>query len=79
MRVDAQLLDAKIEASGLKTNFIIEKLGLSANGFYKKKNGQTPFRISEVYVLCDLLHIDDSEKEKIFFPKSWVKTHRKEI
>lgn len=69
MKVNTQLLDEKIESSGLKVNFIIEKLGISANGFYKKKNGEIPFRTAEVYVLCDLLHIsDNSEKAKIFCP-----------
>lgn len=52
MRVDTQLLDEKIEKSGLKVSFLIEKLGISPNGFYKKKNGEIPFRTSEVYVLC---------------------------
>lgn len=71
MRVNTQLLDDKITESGLKVSFIIEKLGLSHNGFYKKKNGVTPFRTAEVYVLCDLLRITDpEEKEKIFSPKS---------
>lgn len=69
MRVNSDLLDKKIEESGLKVSFIIEKLGLSHNGFYKKKNGITPFRASEVYVLCDLLKItDEGEKKLIFMP-----------
>ena len=69
MKVNTELLDKKIEESGLKVSFIIEKLGLSHNGFYKKKNGITPFRASEVYVLCDLLRItDENEKRLIFMP-----------
>lgn len=69
MRVNTELLDKKIEESGLKVSFIIEKLGLSHNGFYKKKNGITPFRAAEVYVLCDLLNIsDEKEKNLIFIP-----------
>lgn len=69
MRVNSDLLDRKIEESGLKVSFIIDKLGLSHNGFYKKKNGITPFRASEVYVLCDLLKItDEGEKKLIFMP-----------
>ena len=69
MRVNTELLDKKIDESGLKVSFIIEKLGLSHNGFYKKKNGETPFRTSEVYVLCDLLKItDEGEKKLIFMP-----------
>lgn len=67
MRVNSALLDKKIEESGLKVSFIIEKLGLSHNGFYKKKNGITPFRASEVYVLCDLLKITDEGEKKLIF------------
>lgn len=67
--INAQLLDAKIEESGLKTNFLISQLGLSANGFYKKKNGETPFRVSEIYVLSDLLRLSAEEKTKIFYPE----------
>lgn len=65
--IDAQLLDKKIDESGLKTIFIINKLGLSRSGYYKKKSGLTPFRSSEIYMLSDLLKLDDSEKQSIFF------------
>lgn len=69
MRVNTELLDKKIDESGLKVSFLIEKLGISHNGFYKKKNGEIPFRASEVYVLCDLLKIsDEAEKKLIFMP-----------
>lgn len=65
--VDTQLLDAKIEASGFKKGFIVEKLGISRFGFDKKCKNLTPFRVAEIYVLCDLLHISEDDKEKIFF------------
>lgn len=69
--VDTQLLDEKIDDSGLRIGFIVEKLGLSRQGFDKKRKGKTPFRTSEVYVLCDLLKISDGdEKTKIFYPES---------
>lgn len=65
--VDTQLLDSKIESSGLKKSFIVEKLGLSRFGFDKKIKGINPFRVAEIYVLCDLLNISEEEKRKIFF------------
>lgn len=68
--VDKELLDKKIRESGLKTSFIIKNLGLSPNGYYKKVNGNTPFRIPEVFVLCKLLSISNEESLKIFYPKS---------
>jgi len=69
--VNTQLLDDKIAESGLKIGYIVEKIGLSRFGFDKKRKGITPFRVSEIYVLCDLLGIsDDEEKTKIFYPES---------
>jgi len=65
--VDTQLLDEKIEQSGLYLKFIIEKLGISRNGFDKKRKGKTPFRTAEIYVLSDLLHLSDEDKTLIFF------------
>ena len=65
--INTQLLDERIEQSGLKINYIIEKLGLSKNGFGKKRKGITPFRTAEIYVLCDLLNLSDEDKNNIFF------------
>lgn len=69
MKVNTKLLEDKITESGLKQNYIIEQLGISCQAFIKKKNNETPFRVSEVYVLCDLLHITKEEKPTIFFAK----------
>lgn len=67
--IDTAQLDQAIADSGLKTNFIIEKLGISRQAFDKKRKGKNSFRLSEVYVLCDLLKItDDAKKNSIFFP-----------
>lgn len=69
--VDSDELDKKIKDSGIKIDFIIDKLGLSRQGFYKKRKGLTPFKAAEVYVLCDILDIsNDDEKSKIFYPIS---------
>lgn len=65
--VNTQLLDEKIERSGFRIGFLIEKLGLSRNGFDKKRKGKTPFRLAEVYVLSDLLRLSESEENEIFF------------
>lgn len=69
MRVNTQLLEEKIADSGIKVSHIINKLGLSPEGFYKKKRGETPFRVSEIYVLTDLLRISEKEKSQIFYPE----------
>ena len=68
--IDSALLDKAIKNSGLRISHIVEQLGISRQGFNDKRKGRTPFRLSEVYVLCDLLKITSDElKEKIFFPK----------
>lgn len=67
--LNAQLLDDRIEKSGLKIGFLVETLGLSRNGFDKKRKGRIPFRAAEIYVLCDLLKLSDTDREDIFFAK----------
>lgn len=71
MLVNTDLLDKKIENSGLRIGYIVEQLGLSRNGFDLKRKGKNAFRTSEVFVLCTLLNIvDPDEKSKIFYPAS---------
>ena len=65
--VNTQLLDEKINSSGLKVGFIVDTVGLSRNGFDKKRKGKLAFRVAEIYVLCDILKISDEEKQRIFF------------
>ncbi len=65
--VDTQHLGKKIEDSGLKTSFIVEKLGISRQAFDFKRRNIRKFRIAEIYVLCDLLNITDNERQEIFF------------
>ena len=67
--VDTELLNQAIEKSGLKTTFITEKLGISKQAYHKKRLGKSAFRQSEVYVMCDLLKLDDEQKKQIFFPE----------
>lgn len=67
--LNTQLLDERIEKSGLRIGFIVETLGLSRNGFDKKRKGKTPFRTAEVYVICDLLKLSDYDRDLIFFPE----------
>lgn len=65
--VNTQLLDEKINSSGLKVGYIVDTVGLSRNGFDKKRKGKLAFRVAEIYVLCDILKISDEEKQRIFF------------
>ena len=65
--VDTQHLVKKIEESGLKTSYIVEKMGISRQAFDFKKRNKRKFRIAEIYVLCDLLNIPDEDRQSIFF------------
>ena len=65
--VNTQLLDAKIDRSGLRIGHIVETIGISRQGFDKKRKGKNRFRKSEIYVLCDLLHLTGEDKNAIFF------------
>lgn len=65
--VNSDLLEKKIDSSGIKKAYIAQQLGISPQAFSKKRHNNIPFRASEVYVLCDLLRIyDETEKMKIF-------------
>lgn len=77
MFTNAQLLDEKIKESGLRIDYIIENLGISGTAWYKKKSGETPFRASEIFVLCSLCNINGDERAKIFYPKSSAKAVQK--
>lgn len=66
---DTALLDEVIKQSGIKYNYLAEKLGLSNYGFYKKRNGITEFTVSEVVKLSDLLHLPRDLRDKIFLPE----------
>ena len=65
--VNSELLSEKLEKSGYKTSYVVEKLGISRNAFYRKRDNKIPFRAAEIYVLCDLLRIQESEKDSVFF------------
>lgn len=65
--VDTLNLEKKIQKSGLKTAFIINQLGISRQALDLKKKNKRKFRIAEIYVLCDLLHIPTDERQAIFF------------
>ncbi len=69
--VNTELLNKRIEASGLKRNFISSELNISRQTLYSKINNHTEFLSSEVQRLCELLGIKYlTEKEAIFFAKS---------
>ncbi|GKH02820.1 hypothetical protein CE91St54_42080 [Hungatella hathewayi] len=65
---DTKILRKKISESGLKLQFIAEKLGISRYALSMKLDNRSEFKTSEVATLCELLGISClEEKEEIFF------------
>lgn len=65
---DTMMLREKISESGLKLQFIAEKLGISRYALSMKLDNRSEFKTSEVATLCELLGISClEEKERIFF------------
>ena len=60
-------LNARIVESGMSKTFIAKKLGITREGFYKKLNGKSEFKASELYKLIDILHLSEDESRIIFF------------
>ncbi len=68
--VNTELLNSRIEKSGLKRNYIAQELSMSRQSLSSKINNSTEFLSSEVQQLCKLLGITSlTEKEAIFFAK----------
>lgn len=65
--VNTQLLDKKIDESGLRISYITEQMGITRQAFDKKKKNAYRFRVAEMYVLADLLKLNNEEKKEIFF------------
>lgn len=65
--VGMQLLEVYIRDSGLKKDYLAEKLGITRQAFHYKLQGKHKFKIEEIAVLIDILDIkSDADKVKIF-------------
>ena len=63
---ESNALKSAIDNKGLKLSYIANKLGLSRSGLYKKLDGITEFKASEIAVLSDLLDLSAAEIHTIF-------------
>ena len=67
---NTKLLKSWIKKSGLKQEYIADKLHLSSYGFARKRDNLSTFNAAEIDVLCDLLGIQSLEDRfSIFFAK----------
>lgn len=63
----AERLKKAIEESGLPISFIAKKLSITREGLYKKINGDTEFKASEIVNISGILHLSPGERDAIFF------------
>ncbi|RGD73850.1 helix-turn-helix domain-containing protein [Anaerofustis stercorihominis] len=56
-----------IKNSGLKKGYIAEKMGICLSTFSRKVNNKVEFNTKQISSLCEILHINDDERNKIFF------------
>lgn len=66
--VNTRMLNELIDASGLKREYIAQRVGISRQALYSKIQGETQFTIKEVAVLSEVLGIKRlSDRDRIFF------------
>ena len=67
---NTQLLNKAIEDSGLKINRIIESMDIKTYATLRDKiENKREFTASEIAKLCDILSLDNDQREAIFFAK----------
>lgn len=67
---NTKLLRNKIDESGYKLRFIAKQLGITYQGFLNKINNESEFKVSEVQILFELLHLTELERDAIFFTQN---------
>ena len=65
---NTKLLKEVIDASGMKLNFIAEKLNISRSALWKKINNKSAFNQYEIAELCKILKINNWKA--IFFAEN---------
>lgn len=65
--VNTELLKQTILEKGLKIGFVAEKCGLTYQGLHNKMEGRHKFNITEAFKIKQILDLDDSQFQAIFF------------
>lgn len=65
--VKLDVLKTRIRTSGLKTQSVAEKLGISRASLWKKLSGRVEFKVSEIAGLSKVLDLTNEERDYIFF------------
>ena len=65
--MDYDKLNTVIDESGLKRNFIAQKIGVSQKVFHDRTSGISEWKRSEVATFCNLLGLSKKQRDSIFF------------
>lgn len=63
------LLNKKINDSGMTIVAIVSKCGISRETFYNRLNGNGEFKASEIVALTRTLHLTKAERDEIFLSR----------
>lgn len=66
---NTSLLKEYIDNSGYKRSYIASKLGITAYSLAMKINNESEFKASEMTAISELLNIDTTARDAIFFAK----------
>ena len=65
---NSELLKKAIKESGMKISAMLDATGIKSYATLRAKiNNQSEFTAAEIMTLCDLLSLDRSDREAIFF------------
>lgn len=64
---DTKLLIDTIRNAGCSITFLAKKIGISREALHKKINNETEFKASEICCLKSLLHMSNTDRDRIFF------------
>lgn len=63
---NTKMLKERIEESGITITALSRKLNMSRENFYNRlEKGE--FKVSEMIIICNVLQINDKDRELIFF------------
>jgi DNA-binding Xre family transcriptional regulator len=66
--VNGGKLNSILRDSGISITHLADKLGCTRNRVYNILNGEgSEVKVSEMRIICEVLHLSDEDKNDIFF------------
>jgi hypothetical protein len=64
------LLQKAIDDAGIKKSTLMKTLNIKSYSTLRRKiNNEIGFKVEEIVILCELLHLNFEQRERIFFAK----------